>query len=68
MMVVGQSNDLNQTGPFYVSSQGSGVNGVMGGAYRDNLGWRESFSASRSVPTATEVRPYSFIALPLIAY
>ncbi len=27
-----------------------------------------SFNASRVVTTASEVRPYSFVALPLIAY
>lgn len=68
MMVVGQSNDLNQSGPFYVSSQNWGSNGVRGGDYDRGLGWRESFDASRVVPTASENRPYTIYALPLIAY
>ena len=64
-MVWGSDEDYGISGAFFRAS--NTTRGMTGGnaGTRD---YRTSFSASRSVPTATEVRPCSFIALPLIAY
>ena len=58
--------DTPETSPFYTASASSTA-GVTFNGYnrRDNVG---AFNLSRAVNTDSENRPYSFVALPLIAY
>ena len=58
------NNSWGCSGAFYLEKATT----RHGETTTDKIDYRQYFSASRVVTTASEVRPNSFIALPLIAY